>query len=123
MAAEGPAVTVRDARADDLPSVVAFNALLASETEGKTLDLATLRLRSIGPHSKVSFDRRPQSASRSRAAPRSIASAAMRTPSAGDSARPATQSEAAAFARTMSRTGPRSPSKRERRREALSAGP
>src|SRR4051794_28462295 len=36
------AVTVRDARPDDLGHIVAFNLRLARETESKTLDLAVL---------------------------------------------------------------------------------
>jgi GNAT superfamily N-acetyltransferase len=35
-------LSVRRARADDAPTIVAFNAALAAETEDKTLDLDTL---------------------------------------------------------------------------------
>ncbi|MBS0570852.1 MAG: GNAT family N-acetyltransferase, partial [Proteobacteria bacterium] len=36
-------IRIRDARADDLESLVAFNAAMALETEGKRLDPGTLR--------------------------------------------------------------------------------
>jgi GNAT superfamily N-acetyltransferase len=35
-------LTIREARADDLPTIVDYNNRLAIETEGKTLDLAIL---------------------------------------------------------------------------------
>lgn len=37
------AVVIREARLDDVPTIVEFNRLLALESEGKVLDAATLR--------------------------------------------------------------------------------